>query len=188
MMWLRCACTVLTLSKSCSAISWLVWPAPISARIWRSRGVSMAWAARSSPLPIRCRYSSTRRFAIGGGGETPPRGGARPGAPTPVPAAALTPKPGGAGFQDTEEVVLGLVDGEDEDADRRIDLGDPPRRREAIELRHPDVHEHDVGPHLDRAIDRLAPVRGLGDHVEATLPLQEGAQPLPPERVGVGGP
>ena len=44
---------------------------------------------------------------------------------------------------------------------------DPPGRLEPVHLRHPDVHQHDVRPVLERGRDRLPPVRGLGHHLDA---------------------
>ena len=46
-------------------------------------------------------------------------------------------------------------------------------RGEPVELRHPDVHQHDLGLRECRLTDRLVAVLGLGDDLDVTLGLQD---------------
>jgi hypothetical protein len=58
----------------------------------------------------------------------------------------------------------------------RLDL---PRRLDAVEPRHRDVHHHDVGRQLGREFHRRATLLGLGDYFEAGLCLDQRPQPVP---------
>ena len=64
----------------------------------------------------------------------------------------------------------------------------PPRfpgRLDAVQPRHPDVHQHDVGPVLEHRRDRLLAVGGLGQHVDAGR-LQDQPEAAPYQRLIVG--
>ena len=62
---------------------------------------------------------------------------------------------------------------------------DPPGRLEPVHLRHPDVHQHDVRPVLERGRDRLPPVRGLGHHRDARR-AEDQPEAAPDQRLVVG--
>jgi hypothetical protein len=57
---------------------------------------------------------------------------------------------------------------------------------DAVPAGHADVDEADVGPELAGEADGLAPVGGLGDHVDAGLGLEDEAQPAADHRLVVG--
>ena len=46
-------------------------------------------------------------------------------------------------------------------------------RGQTVELRHPDVHQHDLGLDEGRLADRLVAVLGLGDDLDVALGLQD---------------
>jgi hypothetical protein len=64
-------------------------------------------------------------------------------------------------------------------------LRDPPRRVDAVEPEHHDVHEHDLGPEVQGEVDGVAAVVCLGDHDEARV-LQARAHVRPERGVVVG--
>ena len=61
---------------------------------------------------------------------------------------------------------------------------DPPGRLQAVHLRHPDVHQHDVRPVLERGRDRLPAVRRLGHHRDARR-AQDQPEPAADQRLVV---
>ena len=64
--------------------------------------------------------------------------------------------------------------------------GELPGRLDAVELRHPDVEQAHVGAELARERDRLAPVGGLADHLDAGLGVEDHPQPGADELLIVG--
>jgi hypothetical protein len=62
----------------------------------------------------------------------------------------------------------------------------PPRRLDAVDLGHPDVHDDHVGPQLERQVDRLAAVGGLPHDLEVVLGAQHRLEPAAGQRVVVG--
>ena len=58
-------------------------------------------------------------------------------------------------------------------------------RSDAIELRHQQVHEHDVRPQLARRLDAEAPVLRLADDLDIVEQLQVAAQSPPNDAVVV---
>ena len=54
---------------------------------------------------------------------------------------------------------------------------DPPGGLEAVDHRHPDVHQHDVGARAAGGLDRLVAVPGLGHHVQVVLGVQDHPKP-----------
>ena len=48
---------------------------------------------------------------------------------------------------------------------------------DAADLGHLDVHEHHVGPFRPGELDRLAPVGGLADHLDAGLGVEQHVEP-----------
>jgi hypothetical protein len=59
-------------------------------------------------------------------------------------------------------------------------------RLDAIQARHPDVHEHHVGPGPQHGLDRLEPIRGLSDDAQIVLGLQQPCEAGAHERLIVG--
>ena len=62
---------------------------------------------------------------------------------------------------------------------------DAPRRLEAVELGHADVHQDDVGPQRAHLVDRLAAVRGLADDLDVGLGVEDHAEAGAHERLVV---
>jgi hypothetical protein len=60
------------------------------------------------------------------------------------------------------------------------------RGLEAVELGHPDVHQHQVRRELARALQRRAPVGGFADHLEVGLRVEDHPQAAAHERLIVG--
>ena len=75
----------------------------------------------------------------------------------------LEQEPAGAGPQGVEHVLVEVERGEDHDpgGGQPIVTGDPPRRLDPVHLRHPDVHQDDVGPFSHRQLERGAARRRL---------------------------
>jgi hypothetical protein len=86
----------------------------------------------------------------------------------------------GPGGQRRVDVLVQVERGEDDDPHfgllpvSPLRGQDPPGRLEPVHLGHPDIHQHDVRPVLQRGRDRLPAVRGLGHHRDA-----RGAQDQP---------
>src|SRR5579872_7008583 len=83
-----------------------------------------------------------------------------------VRARSLAEESAGPGAQRLENVLVDLEGGQDQDLHPgQVLVGrDLAGRRQAVELGHPDVHQHDVGPGLARQLDRLPAGRRLSDH------------------------
>jgi hypothetical protein len=79
----------------------------------------------------------------------------------------LEQEPAGPGGQRRVDVLVQVERGEDDDPHRRLRGQDALGRLEPVHLGHPDIHQHDVGPVLQRRRDRLPAVRGLGHHRDA---------------------
>ena len=63
---------------------------------------------------------------------------------------------------------------------------DPPGRLDAVDHRHADVHQHDVGPLAQHDLDRLGAVAGLADDVDVGRRAQQHAEPAAHQRLIVG--
>ena len=61
-----------------------------------------------------------------------------------------------------------------------------PRRLDAVEPRHADVHHDDVGPQPQRRLHRLGAVLRLADDLEVGLDVEHGPEAAAHERVVVG--
>ena len=98
---------------------------------------------------------------------------------------SLSRKPGGAGAQRAQHELVG-VEGRQHDDGRRVGLGaQQAGGGDAVELRHADVHEHDVGPVAVDGAQHAAPVVGLADDLDALRAGQHHPQPRAHERVVV---
>ncbi len=53
------------------------------------------------------------------------------------------------------------------------------RRLDAVQVRHPHIHEHDVGLQLASEPDRVGAVDGLPDDVDARVRPQKRSEPGP---------
>jgi hypothetical protein len=68
-----------------------------------------------------------------------------------------------------EQVLFLVADRQHHDLRARRDLLGRPARLDAAALRHPDVHEHDIGQRFAGHGHRLGPVARLSDHVNVVL-------------------
>jgi uncharacterized protein YcaQ len=92
----------------------------------------------------------------------------------------------GAGPDRLEQVLFLVADGQHHDLGAGGDLLGRPAGLDPAGLRHPDVHEHDVGQRLARHGDRLGAVAGLADQVDVVLVGQDHLQAAPEQRMIVG--
>ena len=65
-------------------------------------------------------------------------------------------------------------------------LHQPPAGLHAVQTGHPDVHEHHIGVESVGLLDGFDPVRGLADHLEVVLGLEDQAQTPAHHRFVVG--
>jgi hypothetical protein len=80
-----------------------------------------------------------------------------------------------AGLQCLEDVAVGVIRSQDQDPDllQTGCVDDPPGRLDAIHLRHPDVHEYDVGASGVGLLDRVESVAGFADHLDVVLGVEQ---------------
>src|SRR5439155_12206283 len=64
-------------------------------------------------------------------------------------------------------------------------LRQPPRGLDAVEDRHADVHQDDIGSSTENLIDRLRSVGRLADDVQLGIGFDDSSQPGPHERLVV---
>jgi hypothetical protein len=91
----------------------------------------------------------------------------------------------GAGAERLEDVLVEIEGREDQDLRGRVGGEDPPSGLEAVELGHPDVHQHDGRVEAGRFGDRVDAVVGLGDHVDVLLAGEEHPEAGPHHRLVV---
>src|SRR5207249_2553651 len=65
-------------------------------------------------------------------------------------------------------------------------VAEPLRRLDAVEHRHADVHQHDVGLELERELDRLGAVRRAADDLDAVVRVQDRLERLEEEALVIG--
>jgi hypothetical protein len=93
----------------------------------------------------------------------------------------------GAGAQRLEDVGVLVEGGEDQHARlRRRQREDLAGRGQAVEARHADVHQHDVGAQARGERHRLVTVGGLAHHLEVGLGAQDHAKARAHELLVVG--
>jgi hypothetical protein len=80
----------------------------------------------------------------------------------------LAQEAAGPGPDRVEHVLVHLERGQDQHLHprQRLVRGDHPGRSETVHLRHPDVHQHHVGPLGPGQFDRVPPVRRLSDDLQ----------------------
>jgi hypothetical protein len=91
----------------------------------------------------------------------------------------LEEKAAGAGTQRLEDVLVEPKRGQDQHALSR----EPPGGFDAVDSRHPDVHQHDVGCVLAGGSDGLLAVACLGDDLDVAGGLEHGFEPRPHHRL-----
>jgi hypothetical protein len=92
----------------------------------------------------------------------------------------------GAGTEGLVDVLVEVECRQDEDPGRVIGGEDAPGRFEAVELGHPDVHQHDRGSIADGLIDRLEAVACLGDDLDVRFTGKQHAETRADHRLIVG--
>jgi hypothetical protein len=76
------------------------------------------------------------------------------------------------------EVLVVVERGHDDDVRRRVELCEEAAgRRDAVQDRHADVHDHDRRPAAAGLLDGLRAVPRFGDHLHVGLRLQDHAEP-----------
>ena len=98
----------------------------------------------------------------------------------------LFKKPGHAGRAHALDVGFVAVGGQDDDFRGGIFHQNLPRRLKAVEHRHGDVHEDDVGAQRLRQLHRFAAVARLADDLEAAVGVEQRAQALTDDGVILG--
>ena len=88
----------------------------------------------------------------------------------------LEQKAGGAGGQRVEDVLVQVIGGQDHDVRVEAHRGEPTGGLDAVESRHPDVHQHHVGAKAARGLDRRQPVFRFADHLDVRLGLEDHAK------------
>jgi hypothetical protein len=78
------------------------------------------------------------------------------------------------------------VHAQHDDSDFRIALDDLRCGIDAVELRHGDIHHHDIGRELFGHSDRLPSIGGFADHFDGGIGLQQKPQTFPNDSVIVG--
>ena len=100
----------------------------------------------------------------------------------------LEHEPAGPAAQRLEDVLVLVEGGHDQDPGQRIlaavedDLGG----FQPVHDRHPDIHQHDVGPQSAGLAHRLDAVRGLADDVQVGRGFDQDPEPGPDEGLVVG--
>ena len=100
----------------------------------------------------------------------------------------LDEEAGGASSQRVEDVLVELERREDQHLDvsqLRI-VGDRPGRLQAIDTRHADVHQHDVGTLPAHELQRRRAVAGLADDLDIVLDVEQHPKPGAHELLVVG--
>ena len=89
--------------------------------------------------------------------------------------AVLEQETAGAGLQTLEHVRVGVVRGQDENAYPRqvVRAGDRPGGLDAVHLRHPDVHEHDVRAGGAGLRHGFGAGGGFPDHRDVVLQVEQ---------------
>ena len=99
--------------------------------------------------------------------------------------AVLDQVPHGSGLEGPGHDVAVVVHREHDDGDARLGAVDQPGGLHAVEDRHGDVHQHDVGQQLLGQAERLLAVGRLPDDVEAGV-LEGSAKSFAQRAVVVG--
>src|SRR5215831_8969467 len=98
----------------------------------------------------------------------------------------LEQEPAGSGPQPGVYVLVEVEGGQQDHPGRRFGGADPRGGFDPVQVRHPDVHQHQVGLELRGLADGRQPVGGLADHLEVLDALQDGAQAGADEFLVVG--
>ena len=103
----------------------------------------------------------------------------------PVGRGVLEEEAARAGLQCARDELVVVVAGDDQDPRLAARGQDQLRRLDAVEHRHREVHQHDVGVVLERDFDALGAVPGLAGHLEVGLGVEQLAHAAAHEHVVV---
>ena len=98
----------------------------------------------------------------------------------------LEQEPGSAGPERIHDVVIEVECRQHHHAGRGELRKQPPGGLDPVQHRHADVHQHEVGPGPERALDGLAPVGCLGDDLDIGLGVEDEPEAAAHERLVVG--
>ena len=176
-----CVLTVGSASTSCSAISRFDSPRATSLRTSTSRSVRSRRATLRSSLTggSRSAYRSRRR-RVTAGREERIAGGDRLDRDDEVGRRhVLEQESAGPGAQRLDDVLVGVERRQDQDVRVRRDAvaDDPAGRLDAVEDRHPDVHDDDIGAEAPCRLDALLAVGRLPDHLDVGLVVEDHPEP-----------
>ena len=100
--------------------------------------------------------------------------------------SSLSTKPLAPALQRFVDVLVEVERGEDQDPCGGVGGEDAPRRLEAVELGHADVHQDDRRLEARCLVDCLEPVAGLGDDLDVVFVGEEHAEAGADHRLVVG--
>jgi hypothetical protein len=92
----------------------------------------------------------------------------------------------GAGAQRVDDGAVIGVCGEHEHFDAGVVFAKAAGGLDAVAVRHPEVHQHDVWPQLDRERECLVAVGCGADHLDPRKQPEKGAESLPDHALVVG--
>jgi hypothetical protein len=143
------------------------------------RGVGPGWWAADEGLDEpACDLRCEERVACDGGAD---------GSDELLRSGALEQEAARARTQGLVDVLVEVECGEDEHAQRtRPQVQHPPGGLEAVDARHADVHEHDIGAISAREFQCGASVFHVGGDLDVALRLEDHAQAAAHERFVVG--
>jgi hypothetical protein len=88
----------------------------------------------------------------------------------------------GAGGDRVQQRAGLLAGGHDDDADLRLGVAQLVEHREAAEVGHAEVEDHDVGLQVGGDVQRLLPILRLGDDLDARILVESPYDALADER------
>ena len=171
--------------KSCSPISAFESPRAIRRNTSISREVSSSSSFGGAGRASLANCPITR-WVIEGGEEGVP-GGHRPDRRYELfGRLVLQDEAAGAGAECLVDVLVEVEGGEDQDPGLVVCREDPPGGLKPVELRHPYVHQHDVGLKTRGLMNGLAAGAGLGHHIDVPLAGEQHPEARPHHRLIVG--
>ena len=94
-----------------------------------------------------------------------------------VGGGVLEEEPAGAGPECLVDVLVEVEGGQDEHARGAGPGGDPAGGLDAVEIRHADVHQHDLRTQPPRRLDHFFAVTRLSDHLQVRFGVQDDPEP-----------
>ena len=135
---------------------------------------------------MRCAKVSSSRLVTRGATTASPAATVRIAATSSSGGAFLSRKPLAPARKPGEGVLVEIEGREDQDPDLGMLARDRLGGGDAVDVRHPHVHDHDVGPMPRGSGGGLPAVRRLRDHLEVAVRLEDHAEPQPEQVLVVG--